>query len=376
MNYNDFRQKTITIEEANIILEILKSYKIKLVFVGLNESYKEKKLSIKNFNYSQYALVCENDTTVWIETKYYEPKYKATRYICNLNGESKAYVRGLHAFNKLQQYCFKAMPAKKYNWPPIDRFFDEKTGRYVCSAGPIIGFNPKYERQELHDVYEYDLNSAYSSVMLKKIPYVNRPYFNTTVKKDQVGFYLTDKCDMTEQVGAYAEVVFDLIELKQDQKDYINRLYQKKEEAIDELDYNTIKLTLNAGIGYYQRWNPFLRAYIVHKCNELIKSLLDDDSVLWNTDAIFSLKRRPELELGASIGAFKEVHIERFAYIGNNYQINHDLPKYRGIPKIWFKKGWDILNDPVPKRCNRFVLDGSKMRLTKNKEYSDEKKVD
>lgn len=369
MNYNNFRLRTITISEANSILEILKSYKIPIIFIGRADSYNEKKLAVKDFSYSKYAIVKENDSCIWIETKYYENKYKATRYICNLNEDNKPYIRGMQAFNKLQQYCFKAVPAMKYEWDRLNKMYDKETGRYVCSAAPIIGFNPDYEKQELHDVWEYDLNSAYSSVMLDKVPYVNEPHFYTKVKKGQVGFYLTDKLEMTEEVGAYAEVVFDLIELKPEQKKYILNLYEQKETAVDELDYNSIKLILNAGIGYYQRWNPFFRAYIVHKCNELIKSLQDDDTILWNTDAIFSLQRRPELATGAQIGQFKETYIKRFAYIGNNYQTDYDLPKYRGIPKAWYPDGWDILKDPVPKRCNKFIFDRDKLKIILNEEY-------
>ena len=251
---------------------------------------------------------------------------------------------------------------------------DPDTGKYICSAGPIVGFNPKYEGVELHDVYEYDLNSAYSSIMLNKIPYVNRPYYNKVVGKNQIGFALDDECSMIKE-GGYAQVVFDLIELKPEQKAYIERLYAKKTVAKSDFEKAEAKLMLNASIGYYQRWNPFVRAYIVHRCNEFIKGILDDDSVLWNTDAVFSLKRRPELELGLSIGEFKEEHIDRFAYKGNNYQINWDLPKYRGIPKAWYKEGWDILKDPTPKRCNKFILDQERLRVVRNEEY-DEKTSD
>lgn len=373
MKYNDFRQKAITIREANIIIDILKSYKIEIKYLKDIE-YKEFKYNTKGFNYTKYALVVETESNIWIETKWYEPKYKATRYICNLNNELKPEISGLHAFNKLQQYCFKAMNAKKYGWDELERLYDKETGRYICSAGPLVGFNPKYEGVELHDVYEYDLNSAYSSIMLNKIPYVNRPYYNKIVGKNQIGFALDDQCSMIKE-GQFAQIVFDLIELKPEQRAYIEKLYSKKHDSTNELEKAGAKLMLNASIGYYQRWNPFVRAYIVHRCNEFIKGLLDDDSVLWNTDAIFSLKRRPELELGASIGEFKEEHIERFAYKGNNYQINWDLPKYRGIPKAWYKKGWDILKDSTPKRCNKYIFDQSKMRLVRNEEYH-EKEID
>lgn len=369
MKYNNFRLRPITIREANIVLELLKSYKIDIIYLGRHDNYKEVRFNHPDFNYSKYAIVKENDTSLWIETKYYEPKYRATRYICWLDDEMRPAISGLQCFNELQRWCFKAINAKNYHNADIDRLYDETTGRYVCSAGPLIGFNPRYEKQELHDVYEYDINSAYSAVMLDHIPNVNKPYFNQIIKKGQVGFILDEKCTMLTVPGCFAQVVFDLIELKPDQKKYINNLYNRKRLAVDELDKNTIKTQLNASIGYYQRYNPFIRAYIVHTCNNHIKALLDSDSVLWNTDAIFSLKRRPELELGTDIGQFKEKYIKRFAYIGNNYQIDYDIPKYRGIPKCWFIGKYDILKDTLPERCNKFVFNQTKSKLIANEVY-------
>lgn len=371
MKYNNFRIRPISIREANIILEILNSYKttIKIIYIGRNDNYKEIKYNIKDFSYTKYAIIKENDTSFWIETAYYEPKYRATRYVCWLDGTIRPAISGLQAFNKLQQYCFKAIHAKNYHWELLDRLFDSETGRYTCSAGPLVGYNPKYEHQDLYNVYEYDLNSAYSSVMLKKIPNINKPYFNQKLKKNQVGFILDEKCSMTTAEGCFAQILFDLIELSPKQKKYIENLYLKKEMAIDELEHDNIKTMLNASIGYYQRYNPFIRAYIVHSCNNYIKGLLDDDSVLWNTDAIFSLKRRPELELGTSIGQFKERYIKRFAYVGNNYQIDYEIPKYRGVPKGWFIGGYDILNDKLPDRCNKYKFDETKKQLVANEEY-------
>lgn len=369
MKYNNFKQKAITLKEANLILEILKAYKIEIVYVGVNESLNEAKMAITGFNYTKYAIIKENETSFFIETRYYEPKYRATRYICWLDNQKRPAISGLTAFMKLQQYCFKAMSVKKYNRPEIDKLYNEETGKYIFSAGPIIGYNPKYEGQELFNVWEYDIHSAYSSVMLDKIPDVNHPQFNCILKKNQVGFFLDDKCTMVKTEGCWAQVVFDLIELSPKQKNYIRKLYTKKEYAIDEDEKAECKLMLNASIGYYQRFNPFVRAYIVNECNNCIKGIINDETLLWNTDAIFSLKRRPELELGNEIGQFKEVFIQRFAYKGNNYQINLEKPKYRGKPNSWFMDGWNILTDPLPTRCNKYKFELDKLKIVKNEEY-------
>ena len=370
MKYNNFRQKVITIPEANKILTLLKYLNVPVIYVSRHKNINEAKYNTKGFSYQKYAIVKENDSNIFIETSYYEPKYRATRYICNLNGELKAEVKGLQCFNKLQQHCFKAKRASAYKWTALDNTFDADTGRYLCSAKPIIGYNAKYEKQELFNVYEYDLNSAYSSIMMKGIPNINAPYFNHKLKANQVGFFLDEDLTLVEKQGIICDIAFDIIELTDKQKQYIQKLYDIKATATDQYTHDIAKLELNAAIGYYQRFNPFVRAYIIHKCNRVISGLLDDETILWNTDAIFSLKRRPELELGAKIGQFKEIKIDRFVYSGCNYQINAEIPKYRGIPKAWFKDtAFDLLKDTLPQRCNKYLYDETKAKLVKNKEY-------
>lgn len=354
---------------------MLNFYGVKILYGDTNTSPQELKLKVNDFSYTKYAIVKENDSRLWIETGYYEPNKKPTRYIVGLDNQEENAITGQRCFRALQKNCYKAMKAKDYNNPEIDRFYNTTLGKYECSAGPIIGFNHQYEKQELYDLYEYDLNSAYSSIMLDKIPDVNNPIFNAKLKRGQVGFWLDEKCSMTEIPGIYCQVIFNLIELDAKQKKYIENLYNKKATTTDKKEKDELKLFLNAGIGYYQRFNPFIRAYIVHKCNEKIKALIDENTVLWNTDAIFSLKRRPELTIGAKIGEFKEIPIKRFAYIGNNYQVDLELPKYRGIPKAWYKEGWDILKDPLPQRCNMYIFDLKKMKIIKNKEYINETQI-
>ena len=365
MEYGNFRIRPITVKEANIILEILKSYGIKILYFGVNDCLDEEKRAIADFNYSKYAIVKENDASLWIETKYYEWKYKATRYVCWLDDKVRPTISGHQAFCALQKYCYKSTYAGKYHWDLLDRYYDTKLRKYMCSASPLVWYNPKYEMTELRDVYEYDVNSAYSSVMLDRIPDVNRPYFGHTLKKDQVGFWLDDKLSMVSQPGCYAEIAFDLIELSPKQKEYLKRLYEKKETALDEFEYKEAKLAANAAIGYYQKWNPFMRSYVVNTCNKNIKSLMDEDTILCNTDAIFSLKKRDELIIGEGIGEFKEERIDRFVYRGNNYQKNWEKPKYRGVSASWFPEGWDLLKDPVPKRANPYKFDSEKMTIEK-----------
>lgn len=145
MKYNNFRRRALGITEANQLLYILHSAGIIVHYIGINQSYREEKILLKTtyknkFNYTNHAIVKENLTNIWIETKYYEPKYKPTRYIVDLNGEKKPAISGLQAFNELQRWAYTAINSKNYNFPLLDRWFDNSTGKYVCSASPTIGF--------------------------------------------------------------------------------------------------------------------------------------------------------------------------------------------------------------------------------------------
>lgn len=394
MKYNNFRKKALGITEANQLLYLLKAVGVNIHYIGISDSYREEKAKLKQmyktkFNYTSHAIIKENLTNIWIETKYYEPKYKPTRYVVDLNEERKPVISGLQAFNEWQRWGYTAINVKNYPVDILSRWLDSNTNKYVCSASPTIGFKEAWNQKELHNVYEYDLHSAYSSVMLDKVPNVNNPIFNAKIKEGQIGFFIDEQLTLIETVGIQCDVVFDLITLHKGAKDYILRLYAKKEEATDELEHDEVKLKLNAAIGYYQRYNPFMRAYIVHKCNKKINSLIDENTILWNTDAIFSLVRRPDLDIGENIGQFKETFIKNFVYINNNYQINDELPLFRGFPKIWMKNYvklhpdkkltiWDILHSEDLSRCTaKFRLNvyclvkDERYRIIRNKEWSE-----
>jgi len=394
MKYNNFRKKALGITEANQLLYLLKTVGVNIHYIGISNSYREEKAKLKQmyknkFNYTSHAIIKENLTNIWIETKYYEPKYKPTRYVVDLNEERKPVISGLQAFNEWQRWGYAAINVKNYPVDILSRWLDSNTNKYVCSASPTIGFKEAWNQKELHNVYEYDLHSAYSSVMLDKVPNVNNPIFNAKIKEGQIGFFIDEQLTLIETVGIQCDVVFDLITLHKGAKDYILRLYAKKEEATDELEHDEVKLKLNAAIGYYQRYNPFMRAYIVHKCNNKINFLIDENTVLWNTDAIFSLVRRPDLDIGENIGQFKETFIENFVYINNNYQVNDELPLFRGFPKIWMKNYvklhpdkkltiWDILHsEDLSRYTAKFRLNvyclvkDDRYRIIKNKEWSE-----
>lgn len=94
---------------------------------------------------------------------------------------------------------------------------------------------------------------------------------------------------------------------------------------------------------------------------------------MWNTDSIISLVKRDDLELGSEIGQWSIKHQGEFAYIGSTYQWNDEIPGWRGIPKAWFPKGFDILKDEAPDRCNPYLFDWETGMISVNKYYEEKR---
>ena len=118
-------------------------------------------------------------------------------------------------------------------------------------------------------------------------------------------------------------------------------------------------------MGNLQNHNPFYRATVVSRANNLIKSLIDENTIYSNTDSIVSLVERHDLPLSKDIGGWKVENKGEFAFIGFNYQWNKEKPHYRGIPRSWFPKNYDILTDELPTCGNIYELDPVELQLKK-----------
>lgn len=219
------------------------------------------------------------------------------------------------------------------------------------SASPLIGYNPKYNKQRL-PAWGYDLNSAYSYAMLRE--WIDTTDYRTGyIEEGEVGLTYNEegKIVIERRIGKYAQFVFKKMETPEGIKRFIDKYYNMKKNATNREEKQKAKDMLNLCVGYLQRVNPFLRAWIVCQCNELIESLLDENSLFWNTDCIVSRVRRPDIEalLGVECGQWKLEHEGVVAYIENKYQWNDEVPVYRGVPKSAFPENYDILRDGVPK---------------------------
>ena len=346
MSFQRKRIKYITADEMNQHLKYVNKY--------FNVIYREK-LNSEPFKRNAYI----KDREVNFELSYKKGSYACT-YICRKDSYAETATQqtnGGEAFRILSQY---------YKVPRVDEKYCGRSDNGGLSASPFLWYNPKYEGQWI-PAYGYDLNSAYSAAMLQDMPDTSKPMRQgTIIPGKEIGFkeVLNPKKPKTTmlvpQYSGFSLYIFPL--MKSPFKKFVYTWYNKKVNATTESEKNKAKGVLNMSIGQLQNVNPFLRAAIVGKCNELVESLIDEDTLFCNTDSIVSTKPLP-LKIGTGIGEWKLEHQCKVAYKGLNYQWENGDLSFRGIPKKWFPKGWDITKDNTPKASNIYKFNKTTMRL-------------
>lgn len=389
MSINILKRKQVitSAKEINKMFSLIDYYGLSVIKIGNGQPYKSLESwkiinNISKVSLSQYMIIELKDTKLEITTRYYNFGVPCT-YIFDLNNDDIFTKSGLDCFKEFSK-AYKIPKAKEYNIQRLEAYLNPESNKYICSAKPVLDYNKQYEKQLLTDCYEYDLNSAYANTLLKKIPDLNNPIIanwpdQIKVNKNEIGFIFDDELSMAE-AGNYADIKFKLIDTPQKLKDFLIKWYNKKKNSTGNEKLEA-KAMLNLPIGYCQRYNPFLRSYVVNSCNKLIKKLIDKDTLFWNTDAIFSKVRRPELEIGTEIGQFKEIKCDTLVYVGNVYQINNEDPTYRGISKTWFKafekeygRKYDLLKDydKSISRINYYNLNWDELKLEINEIWQEE----
>lgn len=297
-------------------------------------------------------------------------KYKgkiATYIFDKVNGSleesSNLCALGMKAYCCLQRFT----KGQEINKIVAEEDFNEfGKNLFPFATSPFMYFNEEYNETE-QEAIGYDMNSAYSFAMLGPMPDTSmlttvkiRCYNSGIVQKGQIGF---DYLGELVEEGCYALYRFNAI--KSPFKDFVNYYFKLKRDAKSKKERKRAKDMLNMSVGYLQRINPFIRATIVSRANNLIKSLIDENTLYCNTDSIVSLKPRNDLELGKEIGQWKLEHKGKFKYRDYNYQWDNELPVYRGIPKAWFKEGYNLLEDDIPVAGNNYELDYIKFIIRK-----------
>lgn len=299
------------------------------------------------------------DRMVNIELTYKRGDYACT-YITRKDGDHMIQtIDGMEAFRILSKY---------YKVPRMPECICKPAHENGLSASPLLYFNPKYNRTRNY-AYGYDLNSAYAYAMTFPMPDTSVPKRCGFIKQGtEIGFQevLNPKFEgmtMLEPIyKGFSQYIFPLMESPFTK--FAERWYQMKRDSKrrSQEDFIKAKNVLNYSVGYLQRVNPFLRATIVGKCNSIVGALVDENTLSCNTDSIVSLKPL-DLKIGTDLGEWKLEKEGMFAYSDYSYQWQDGETSYRGIPKKWFPKGWDILNDPVPVSGNIYRFDFEKLKV-------------
>ena len=229
------------------------------------------------------------------------------------------------------------------------------------SASPLINYNPRFDNTR-QEAWGYDLNSAYAAAMLKgwidaSVP----PVAKEIDPETEIGFDL----NLDIQREGFCYFTFKKMETPDGVKQWVARHYEAKKNATTKEEKLRAKQTLNYAVGMLQRKNPWLRAWVVASCNEYIKSLINEDTLFYNTDSIVSRVRRFDIEenIGNEIGQWKLEHEGVVAYRGNTYQWNNDKPTYRGVPKDDFGDDFDLLVSDKPTHTNPYYFDEKEMKI-------------
>lgn len=347
------RIKYITAEEMKEHLKYVKKY--------YQVVYREK-ASDETFKRKAFIV----DRIVNFEVTYEKGSYACT-YICRKDtieeNVASQQTNGGEAFRILSKY---------YKVPKIDKKYCGRASEGGLSASPILWHNNTYENQWI-DAYGYDLNSAYSAAMLEDMPDTSKPMRRGTIKEGcEIGFeeVLNPKnptCTMlVPKYSGFSLYIFPL--MKSPFTKFVETWYNKKATA-EKGSKEKVKAkgVLNMSVGQLQNVNPFLRATIIGKCNQLIESLIDEDTLFCNTDSIVSRKPIESLKIGNGVGEWKIEHQGKVAYKGANYQWDDGELSYRHISKKWFPKDWDITKDNVPNQGNIYQFNKERITLERIK---------
>lgn len=351
----DKMKKYVYLQSAEEMKELLD--KIRGKGVVRFYSYDERKAGE---DLRMMTFIDDRMVEVEITTRFADKDHKAVTYVFRKDGVFGQFINPAVAYTTLQHY-YKAPDMKGFKINGLEMEITEK-GSFANSAAPIVGFNKKFDNAE-HVMWVYDLNSAYAASMCCPIPDTEHPITTDGgfVKAGQVGFLDDPKCTMVTE--GYADVIFPLMESPY--KKFAEKYYKMKKNAKNPAEKAKAKQMLVYAVGFLQRHNPFIRACIVHRCNKYIRARIDENTAMWNTDAIYSLVPRTDLKMGDGIGQFKLEHDGvLIRHKQCNYQIGEEVT-YRGVPKSWFDKadGWNILTDEVPQEGNVYEINHETLEL-------------
>jgi len=336
--------KNITSSEMNEHLKYLKDNYYIIRFISYEEAIES---GIKTDNYF-YAYLKINFVNI---TLTFKRNFKWENYRHNLSEDEDEILQDndpASCFASLQRSCHFPSLEGRYGYG----LFDGKVWWNIPNLGGIKYVNKRYVNKRYNNCICYDRNSAFSYACVDLvIP-------NTSAKakeyvcpcEGEIGF-TSDGVPIVGASNIMCRYVFPSY-IDENLTNWAKKKYKQKKNAKTEQEKQNYKNHMNYAIGCLARHNPFIRNCIIHKSNELMMELIDENTLMSNTDSIVSLVERKDLKMGGELGEFKIEHTGNFALIETGYQWNYDNPSISGFVKkkaeVFEKivgRKYDILRD-------------------------------
>lgn len=320
----------------------------------------DERCPVHSFSYIKDSLLKLSLVTCYGE----EERQRPTEYVYYKDGTTREHEVAYECYNRMIKTDKAYKKIKKLVDMPdwIKENFDiNERGCWDYGASPLLWYDETRDAREDY-IYEYDMNSAYGWAMKQPQPDTNCDeediiYFQC-VPKGYVGFTYGEHLERVT-VGKYADIAFPLVEspfIK-----FADKWYNEKKTKTGD-EKAKAKQILVYAVGFLQRTQPFLRANIVGLCNDYMATIADEDTIMINTDAIYSLKERTDLDIGGELGQFKVEFEGYFRHKGDNSQQLKDgkviKTTIRGVSKAWVTEDTNILEDK--KFVNKNIADYDK----------------
>ena len=304
---------------------------------------------------------------------------KACTYIARKDGRVDIQQSPLGAFQKFQR-IYKMPDFRQPGYEKMQEFLGGsvlKNGKESFRRGAGLGIqfaSKKHSGRWINDVHYYDMNKAYASVlagdyipdtthyvMQKDVPDV------LYVKEGQIGF-LADMHLSICPPGDYADIVFDL--MPNPYKKYILELQDRLAKATTEEEKTKLKRIPNLAVCYYQKSNPFIRAFVVHTAEERIKKYWSDQIIYSYVDSLVSLSEIPDIPVGTGIGQFKHKVDDIFIEGPGQVKLRHEVARIKGIPQAAQPIDYDPAVDKKPDKKNLpMTMNWNSLQIELNNEY-------
>lgn len=362
--FGNARYSQVTPEGFNKVMEKLECWSCQ--FIATRSPYKGERLENK-------AFVQESDVIAEVGYRWAGKNYVAWCWLDDGRSDEIA-VPGKDAYAVMAQY-YKP-PQMPDEW--CLKEIDGKPNYDYLTSSPLLYVNPDYDGKTTPGATCYDMNNAYGWALEQPLPDTSHLERARRLKPGEMGFLIDSETPIAgwgrklilAKPGQFAEFVFP--EMPSPYPVFVQRWFRERAKSADPKIKGKAKAVINESIGYLQFKNPFLRACVVERTSQRIRSFMDSDTVYCNTDCVCSARPRPDLPVSDQLGDFKIEHEGTVSVRGYNYQWGEAVPTYRGIPKSAFRRfrekegrPFRLLEDETPGRDEGkiYTYDIAKRRL-------------